>query len=250
MKKLLVTLVALLLVASSSFAGVSFLTANSVGVGKYAVLGMYATNHQGDIGNAGDPQDFDSTSVGVRGEYGIMKDMDLLVAYSFDNLTPNIRELDAVQTTGNTLGLGVKYSLGKAMDVDTAVVLGYESGNIGLKLDAGGSTSVASTVISLGYIVSKQINNFMPYGAVAYKMLSQDPGKSQGVKVDPTSGTGLAFNIGCMIGIAANQAIAIEYNTENQAFADTKVHAPAPNNKTDVTSVNVSGISLGYVYMF
>ena len=249
MKKALLAMLVILTCATSSFAGVSFLTAPSVGDGHWAVLGMYATNHNGVIAN-GDTANttaFDATSLGVRGEYGMMKSLDLLVAYSFDTL-PNIKAIDdplgtGKQTSGTTMGLGVKYSLeNKLMGCDTAVLAGYESSNTGIKSDGTGKLSVTGTKISLGYVVSKQMGNLMPYGCVAYKMLTTSYGKSA---IDDLSGTGLGLNIGCMIGIAANQAIAVEYNTENDLFGGVK-----KPQKNDDSAVNVSGISLGYVYMF
>jgi hypothetical protein len=250
MKKLLVTLVALLLVTSASFASVSFLNANSVGVGKYVVLGMYATNHNGDVANNSDddPSVVDANSLGARVEYGVMKDLDVVAAYSLDTL-PNVRKMDAKQESGSTLGLGVKYSLAPmGLPVDSAVMLGYESSNAGVKLDAGGSAGISSTTMALGYIVSKQMGTIMPYGGVFVKSLSKAYGKkiTGGVDVGSIGGTGLAFNVGCAIGIAANQAILIEYNTENQAWAEAKKGVV----KLEENAVNVSGISLGYAYAF
>jgi len=253
MKKSLLAMLVILTFATSAFAGVSYLTAPSVGEGNWAVLGMYATDHNGNLANRdGNPNALDSNSLGVRGEYGVMKDVDLLLSYTFDTL-PNVKDLDAKQTTGNTLGLGGKYALGKqtlpliGTVVDTAAVLGYQSSNVGLKLDAGGSTSVASTVLGIGYVISKQMDNLIPYGAISYKMLTQDLGKTPGLKVDAMSGKALAFNIGCMIGIAKDQAIAVEYNTENQAWGEV---SKSGKKLDDASAVSVSGISLGYVYVF
>jgi hypothetical protein len=145
----------------------------------------------------------------------------------------------------------VKYSLGKIemlMDMDMAVALGYESSDTGLKLDAGGSTAMQVTSKAIGCIFSKKIDNLMPYCAIAYKILAQDLGKVGGLGTLPAmAGNGLALNIGCMIGIAENQAIAVEYNTENQSWAEWRKTALI---KDDASAVNVSGISLGYVYMF
>ncbi|MFH1710242.1 MAG: hypothetical protein ABH860_04130 [bacterium] len=258
MKKTIIALVAMMMLASSAFAGVSFLTAPSVGEGKWAVLGMYATNHNGAIANSTEPQDYDANSIGIRGEYGVMKDIDLLVAYSFDTL-PNIKDVDNIpnldeagkQTSGNTTSLGIKYSLGKIemlMDVDMAVGLGYELSDAGIKLDAGGSTALRASSKTIGCVFSKKIDNFMPYGSIGYKMLAQDLGKLGGLGTIPTiTGTGLALNIGCMIGVAENQAVAVEYNTENQAWDSWRKSAAV---KDEASAVNVSGISLGYVYVF
>ena len=252
MKKSLLAMLVILTFATSAFAGISYLTAPSVGEGNWAVLGMYATDHNGAIANSEAPQVLDGNALGVRGEYGVMKDVDLLLSYTFDTL-PNVKDLDAKQTTGNTLGLGGKYALGKqtlpliGTVVDTAAVLGYQSSNVGIKLDAGGSTSVASTVLGIGYVISKQMDNLIPYGGISYKMLTQDLGKTTGVKVDALSGKALAFNVGCMIGIAKDQAIAVEYNTENQAWSEI---SKSGTKLDDASAVSVSGISLGYVYVF
>jgi predicted porin len=249
MKKILITLVALLLVASASFASVSFLTAPGVGEGKWAVLGMYATNHQGNVANNadGDPAALDANSLGVRGEYGVMKNLDVVVAYSLDTL-PNVRRMDVKQQSGSTMGLGAKYTLPAYMPADSAVLLGYETSNVGVKIDAGGSGSISTTSMTLGYIVSKQMGMFVPYGAVAVKSLSQVSSKklTGGLDFGSIGGTGLMFNIGCAIGIAANQAILVEINSENQAWAEAKKSGV----KIEENAVNVSGISLGYAYMF
>jgi len=252
MKKVLLAMVVILAFATSSFAGVSFLTAPSVGEGNWAVLGMYANNHLGITANGDDPTALDSNSLGVRGEYGMMKDLDLLLSYSFDTL-PNVKRIDPVnedgkQTSGTTTGLGVKYSLGAqtiplvGTVVDTAVAGGYQTSNLGVKSTMTGKVSITDTTLSVAYLISKQMDNLMPYGAIAYKSLGRSFGKSS---MDNLSGTGLAFNVGCMIGIAKGQAVAIEYNTENDGYAG--VSKPA---KDDATGVNVSGISLGYVYVF
>lgn len=250
MKKILVALVVLLLVASSSFASVNFTTANSVGEGKWAVLGMYATNHQGNAINLGDsqPSIMDATSIGARVEYGVMKNLDVLAAYSLDTF-PNIKELDVKQESGSTVSLGAKYTLSMLdLPVDLAVALGYESSNLGVKIDAGGTGSIGSTTLGIGCIVSKQMGMFMPYGAVAVKSLSMTTSKKLSGNIDFGSigGTGLAFNLGCAIGIAANQAILVEYNSENQSWAEAKKGAA----KVEANTANVSGISLGYAYMF
>jgi predicted porin len=250
MKKILGTVVALLLIATATFADVSFQTANSVGLGKWAVLGMYATNHQGNAANLGDgdPAANDATSLGVRGEYGIMKDLDVVAAYSMDTLV-NVSHLNAKQQSGSTMALGVKYSLSMlSMPVDSAVVVGYETSGVGLKLDAGGTGSATTTTMALGYVVSKQMGMCVPYGGVFVKSLSQTMSKklTGGLDFGSIGGTGLAFNLGCAIGIAANQAILVEWNSENQAWAEAKKGA----FKIEENTVNVSGISLGYVYMF
>ncbi len=253
MKKTLIAIVAVMLLASSSFAGVSYLVAPGVGEGKWAVLGMYATNHQGGIANAGEPQWFDATSLGVRGSYGLMDGLDLLAAYSMDTLVnfkdfANPAEIDAKQESGSTIGLGVKYTVTKYLDmlpVDSAVAVGYEQSSAGVKSDLAKAT-MTTTSYNIAAIFSKKIDMFVPYGAIALKSLSRDVGKVNGARSDAAGGTSLGFNLGCMIGIAADQAVAIEYNTENQAYTDYKVGGV----KMGESAVNVSGISLGYIYMF
>jgi len=257
MKKILLAMLVILTFAASSFAGQSFLTAPSVGEGNWTVMGIYGTNHNGVIANGDDPSVMDATGLGVKGEYGMMKDLDLLVSYTFVTL-PNIKAIDdpvgsGKQTSGTNMGLGVKYSLGKqtipliGSVVDTAVAGGYESSNVGVKTDAG-SLSTTDTTMSIAYVVSQKMDNLIPYGAVAYKMISESYSKSA---YDPMSGTALAFNIGCMVGIAKDQAIAVEYNTENDAFgAQTKPWKALTGKANDASAISVSGISLGYVYVF
>lgn len=250
MKKILVTLVALLLVASASFADVSFQTAKSVGAGKWAVLGIYTTNHQGNAANLSDaePSDFDSNSLGLRAEYGVMQNLDVNAAY-FSDTFPNFGRVDAKQSSGSSIGLGVKYTLPVYMPADSAVVLGYESSDAGLKLDAGGSASMSMTTMTLGYVVSKQMGDCVPYGGVFVRSLSQASSKklTGGLDYGTIGGSSLAFDLGCAIAIAADQAILVEYNLENQSWTGaTKSGFP----KFEENTVNVSGISLGYAYMF
>jgi hypothetical protein len=88
---------------------------------------------------------------------------------------------------------------------------------------------------------------FMPYGAVALKSISQTFGKKlTGLDFGAIGGTGLAFNVGCVIGVAKDQAVLVELNSENQAWAEAKKGA----GKIEENAVNVSGLSLGYAYMF
>lgn len=248
MKKTLIALTLIVTFAASSFASVSFLTAGSVGEGKCAVLGMYASNHNGAVNNITDPQNLDATSLGVRVEYGIMKDLDLLAAYSMDTLV-NVKELQAKQDSATTTGLGVKYTIMKNAPVDVAVALGYESSTLGLKMDVDGKVrGISMSTMTLGCIVSQQMGTVMPYGAIAYKSLSQtlDKNLTFGADLGSIGGTSLAFNLGCAIGIAANQAILVEFNNEVQSWAEAKKGLVI----AEAHAVSVSGISLGYVYMF
>jgi hypothetical protein len=269
MKKTLIALILVVACAGSSFAGVSFLIAPSVGAGKVAVLGMYATNHNAEkTGNLSKDdalgaggycaQALDTTSLGIRAEYGIpmVEDLDVLAAYSSDTYVNVKKQLDVNQKSASTTGLGVKYTLnnslnklwGVTLPVDVAAVLGYEYSAV----DFGSTVDrMGQTTLGLGGVVSKKIDMYIPYGAIALKSLSQNamPG------VDARPGTGIAFNIGCMIGVADNQAVAIEYNTETQSWADNAkaggLIAPGVSLDKDNAYVqSVSGISLGYVYVF
>ena len=255
MKKVLIATLALLLIASSSFAGVNFLVAPGVGEGKYAVLGMYATNHQGNLANSPmDPQVFDANSLGVRGCYGVMKDVDLLAAYSMDTL-PNVKDYDMKQEAGSTMGLGVKYTMPKSvldLPVDIAGLFGYEMSSFTVKPDETAIPTAKSvtnlTTLGLGCIVSKDMGTYVPYGAIGYKMLTKTMDKKFfGYTIDDIGGSGLAWNIGVMIGIAQDQAVAIEYNTENISWQSTSTKG---KKLDDASAVSVSGISLGYVYVF
>jgi hypothetical protein len=258
MKKILLAMLVVLTFAASSFAGQSFLVAPSVGEGNWTVMGVYGTDHNGVVANADATSTtvMDANGLAVKGEYGMMKDLDLLVSYAFVTL-PNIKGIndptgDGKQTSGTKMGVGVKYSLGTqtlpliGTVVDTAVAGGYEKADVGIKCTGiSGTLGITDTTMSIAYVVSKSMdNNLMPYGAVAYKMLTTSYSKST---LDSLSGTALAFNIGCMIGIAKDQAIAVEYNTENDSFGGV---SKSMTGKDDATCINVSGISLGYVYVF
>jgi hypothetical protein len=254
MKKVLIALAIVIYAASSSFAGISFLTGTAVGEGKLALVGIYATNHNGDNGGAAnamsDPQAFDTNNIGVRGEYGITKDLDVLFAYTMDTYV-NARANEFKAVNGTTTGLGLKYAVAKAGDsfpVNASVAFGIETSTVTVKPDAGGSTAMGDQVMSLAGIFSKQIGICMPYGAIAYRMHSQNNGNMGYGATDLVSGTGLGFNIGCAIGVAENQAVMVEYNTENIAWKDIKTKSGI--KMSDETATSVSGISLGYVYMF
>jgi hypothetical protein len=251
MKKTILALTLVALFASTSFAGVSFLTATSVGEGKFAILGMYGTNHLGAGASCSvDPSYLDIMNLGVRVEYGTpVKDLDVLAAYSVDSMPNLISKFPIVAASpkllsASTTALGVKYSVikdgasvqGIEIPMDVAVGFGFESSSqhfSGIKDDG-------LTTWALAGIFSKKIDNMIPYGAIAYKSLSQN---AKAGNVDSLGGVGLAFNLGLYYGIAKDQAVVIEYNTEQQAWTDTKA-------KNDAYANNVSGISLGYVYMF
>jgi hypothetical protein len=218
---------------------------------------MYATNHQGNIASADDPAAYDANSVGVRAEYGVMKDLDVLGAYSFDTL-PNLKtRKDQTQLSGNTMDLGVKYTVikdgamvqGMNIPMDVAVGFGYELSNVSVKGTGFSGAGISSSTIALAGIVSKKFDTIVAYGGIGYKMLSQtyDKKLTGGVDVGAIPGVGLAFNIGCAIGIAADQAILVEYNTENQKWSEAKKGGATI---IDENAINVSGISLGYAYTF
>jgi len=261
MKKTLLVLAVIMLVASASFADVSFMVAPGVGQGKWAAMGMYATNHQGATANiqTADPQRFDATSLGIKGTYGLTDSWDLMGAYSMDTLA-SLKDLDDVipgikQTSGSTIGLGAKYSIAKASEmfpVDSAVMVGYQQSTVGIKSDVAKEVGVTQTTMAIAGIFSKSMGMCTPYGGVAYKILSKNSGKAFGQgTLDSQGGTGLMWNLGVWIGIAKDQAVAIEYNTENQKWdsLSKKGKAIDPTDK-DGYGISVSGISLGYVYMF
>jgi hypothetical protein len=252
MKKTILALAIIMVFAASSFASVSFLTAPGLGAGKFDLLGVYATSHMGSIANNDiDPQVMDLTSLGIKGGYGIMDGVDLLLGYSADSAV-NLKssDIDGTQTSGNTVGIGVKYTLPKSVNmlpVDVAVLVGYEQSALGYTPALGPKVSESLTSYALGVILSKEIGICVPYGGIAVKSLTQDVGKAYGTTIDPIGGTGLALNLGVYVGIAANQAVAIEYNTENDAW---KKVTKSGTTLADESATSVSGISLGYVYMF
>jgi len=256
MKKSLIALVAIIALATTSFASVSFLVAPGIGEGKIGVLGMYATNHNGNLANQEEPQLSDVTSLGLRVSYGIMANLDVLAAYSADTMV-NVKDMEAKQEGGSTTGIGVKYTLSPdwlmGLPVDAAVLLGYETSAASVKFDAevgGGKASVGLNTIALAAIFSKKMDNLIPYGGIALKSLTRTgSGSGAGArkKMDDLGGTALAFNLGCMIGVAENTVVAIEYNTENQSFGE-----PTKSGKKldDAFANSVSGISLGVAYVF
>jgi len=268
MKKALIALAVIVVFATTSFASVSFLTAPGIGEGKIGVLGFYGTNHIGPQTMSGtDPQDQsaqDLTNLGIRGTYGLMPDLDILAAYSFDTLS-NIKNLSnlladfygdgsAKQKSASSLSLGAKYTVlkeTKDIPVDVAVAVGYENSVQLIKIaDTGafnGDLGTGVTSYTLGGIVSKKIDNMTPYGAIAYKVLSMHANHSQIMgHRDATPGSSISLNLGLMYGIADNMSIAGEYNIENQSWAETKTSG----GKSRAYHNSVSGISLAFAYMF
>ena len=250
MKKSLIALVAIIALATTSFASVSFLVAPGIGQGKIGVLGMYATNHNGNLANLEDPQSRDTTSMGLRVSYGIMDNLDVLAAYSADTMV-NLE--DAKQQDGSTTGIGVKYTLSPdwlmGLPVDAAVLLGYETSAASIKIDdevGGGKASMGLNTIALAAIVSKKMDNLIPYGGIALKSLTATQ-KVGSQSMDDNGGTALAFNLGCMIGVAENTVVAIEYNSENQSFGEPSYKG---HKMDDAYANSVSGISLGVAYVF
>jgi hypothetical protein len=249
MKKTILALAIIMVFAASSFASVSFMTAPGIGAGKYDLMGAYGSAHMGAIANSDEPQDMDLTALGLKGTYGIMDGLDLVVELSSDTAVNAKTNLDITQTSGSTIGIGVKYSIPKSvnmMPVDAAVLVGYEQTALGFKSP---TVSTTATSYALGLILSKQMGMCVPYGGIAVKSLNNDLGKSLGVTVDPVTGTGLMINLGVWVGIAANQAVAIEYDTENDSFSNITKSGHAGPDK-DGSATSVSGLSVGYVYMF
>ena len=272
MKKALIALALIVVFATTSFASVSFLTAPGIGEGKIGVLGFYGTNHVGPTSmSGGDPTDLstnDLTNLGIRGCYGVMPDLDVLAAYSFDTL-PNVKKLslgDQVftdfpggsvkQLSANSLALGAKYTVlkeTKDIPVDIAVAVGYEQSVQKIRASAtgySGDMGTGQSAMILGGIVSKKIDNMVPYGALAYKALTMNKHRLPGIqKWDAAAGSAIALNLGLMYGIADNMAIAGEYNLEMQSWSETK-QSGMDDGKTRAYHDTVSGISLGFAYMF
>lgn len=183
MKKLLIVLVAMILVASASFADVSFMTANSVGMGKWAVMGVYATNHNAEISGTISRNDvlgvpavaFDTTALGVKAEYGTpIENLDVLAGYSADTYVNAHHYLSLNEKSGNTTALGVKYTLpAMGLPCDTAVMVGYEYSAATLGVP-GVNLGIGQTTYAIAGIVSKQMGMFVPYGGIALKSLNSE----------------------------------------------------------------------------
>ena len=268
MKKTILALAIIAVFAASSFASVSLMTAQGVGAGKWDVLGVYGTNHYGPIANSGgdetisDPQVYDSISLGVKGVYGMMDGLDLVLGLSSD--TSNYAALKAyvaggssgaIQTSGRTVSVGIKYTLPEKVifiPVDTAVLAGYENSDLSFNIDTGGNNGSSVTSYVLGAIFSRQIGACLPYCGIAVKSLSQQFAKGG---VDPVDGTGLMLDYGIYFQIHANdpspdQAIVIEYDTENDSWDKPTKAGHAMAGYDDGSATSVSGLSIGYIYIF
>jgi long-subunit fatty acid transport protein len=257
MKKTLIALTLVVAFATSSFSAVSFLVAPGVGEGKIALLGLYGTNHNGAVINSDQNNWSDTNNMGLRVAYGLMDNLDLLAAYTMDSM-PNIKNFEDMQpvtgikqVSGNTSGLGLKYSLSKAgaevmgyaIPVDCAVAVGYENSVASIKADGSPTVGMGMTSYSIGAVFSKQVDNMMPYGAIALKNLWQNTGNN---RLELLDGKALAYNIGIMYGIAKDMAICAEYNLENQMW--NEMTTKKGKKVDDASTTSVSGISLGFVY--
>lgn len=259
MKKSLIALVLILVCATASFASVSFLVAPGVGEGKWALLGIYGGSHMGNGVNMSDDTNLayrDATSMGLRVAYGLTNDLDLLCAYSSDSYT-NLKgyidsqavageTIDLISLGGSTGSLGIKYTLmrdGADSPVDVAVSFGTETSFVRFKPDYSGIMQTTDqlnglTTYALGCVVSKKMDMFIPYGAIALKSLFSQP--------ESRYGAGLALNLGVAIGLAENMAAMVELNFDNQSWPDNQL--TGLNNVEASTNTN-SSLALGFCYM-
>ena len=99
-------------------------------------------------------------------------------------------------------------------------------------------------MISLGCVVSKKMNRITPYGGVYLQALTIEESKAQ----EKQTGSGIALNLGIMLSLAENQDVAIEWNTENQAFNDGKDRFTKA--KIESSTWTISGLTLAYMYKF
>ncbi len=187
--RLFALLLSLLLI--TSVASAELLTiANPIGQGKWGVLGAVAQD-QDFLQSSG----FSGASLLVIGGYvgyGLTNQLDLLIQLGSANASGL---LPGASITGTSYGATLKYAVleeSDAMPVSVAVAGGYKT--ITMKMSSPlGSTDQNGAQIAATVGVSKIIAPFAPYGAVAYKMNSQD-GTDTGSQVDATIGGAVAWS--------------------------------------------------------
>lgn len=184
MKKVLLALVAVVLMAS--FASASVLqSANTLGAGKmgWVVAGEYDGNIWG--GN--------ETLIGGGGflAYGVTDQLDVIgkVGYgSYGNVTPIGIDSASVMM----LGVAAKYQLlaenATNMPVSVAALVGYQPSTTTVNT-ALGSGQLTLGDLGVGAVVSKVMAPWVPYGALVYHSLTSNPGATTATNLEIVLGT-------------------------------------------------------------
>ncbi len=177
MKKILLALVAVVLMASFASASV-LVPANTLGAGKWGYLGA-AGYSMSSVANS------NIYSVGGFGAYGVMDNLDvyLKAGYGLPADPPTGVTANAVQ-----LGLAAKYLLvseSKDMPVSVAALAGYQTTTF--NVTAPITMQTATGDLGGGVVVSKVMVPWVPYGAAVYHSLND--GTTTGSSVEIAIGT-------------------------------------------------------------
>ena len=178
MKVLFSALLAFVLCVSAASAEL-LVTANPLGQGKWAVLGMGQLDS-----NVGNSSSAGLSTVGGYVGYGAMDKLDVFLNVGQANLTG----VSGFISTTNVIGLSGKYQI---MDEATnpcsvAIGAGYRSMS-----HVQSSTNGSQLFVGVG--ASKKMVPFVPYGGLTYRSNSSG-GSSAGSQIDLTVGSAIAFS--------------------------------------------------------
>lgn len=219
MKKILLALVAVVLMAS--FASASVLqSANTLGAGKmgWLVAGEYDGNIWG--GN--------ETLIGGGGflAYGVTNQLDIIgkVGYgAYGNMAAGVDSASVVM-----FGVAAKYQLlaenATNMPVSVAALVGYQP-STGTVNTALGSGQLTLGDLGVGAVVSKVMAPWVPYGALVYHSLTSNPGA--------TTATNLEVVLGTQMLLSGSSAI----------IGEVSLNSNTPSGGASFTNTQ---ISLGY----
>jgi opacity protein-like surface antigen len=205
MKKILLALVAVILMASFASASV-LVPANTLGAGKWGYLGAagYAMN---SVANS------NSYSIGGFGAYGVMDNLDVYVKAGY-GLPANA--VAGVTMNAIQLGLAAKYlivSESKDMPVSVAALAGYQTTTT--NMTAPITTQFALGDLGAGVVVSKVMVPWVPYGAAVYHSLNDGT----------TTGSNVEVAIGTQMLLSKSSAIVGEFSYNSISMGGTSTES-------------------------
>ncbi len=207
----------LLVVALVSVASAELLvTANPIGQGKWAVLGMGMMDS-----NVNNQSTWALDTVGGYVGYGAMDKLDVYVNVGQANLANATLLGGTLIQTVNTIGLSGKYQVmdEASAPCSVAIGLGYRSMNTV-------QGSVNGNQVLLGVGVSKIMAPYVPYAGLTYRSNTQ-------------SGNALSTQIDLTVGSA------IAWSAQGAVFVEDSLQSITPNGGTSYTSNQVA-LGVGY----
>lgn len=186
MKRLLISVNIFLIIFFASAANATvLLTANPLGHGKwsYMLAGSYNSNSSAYM---------NSFALGGFLGYGIIDNLDIYprIAYGTWPFAASLSGISSLNAL--SFGLALKYTFwnqnSKGLPISIAGILEYSATTITTGLTGGGNSQMFNGDIGLGIIISKTINNCIPYGAIVYHKLDQYPKAKVGSVIELAMG--------------------------------------------------------------